>query len=96
MHTYFEVICRQVQQVTGEQREHLIQFYKEESFSEFLCECAELGIISKEVANFLQYDMFNFEIDEETGEYLNYYEPDYDKVMQFTKAVLGEFSIWEE
>ena len=76
----FELILYNEIGVLKEQdRQEAYKVLVEEYFCEFLDYLLEKEVMNEKVRYFLATDMYLYEIDTETGEYLNYYEEDFDK-----------------
>ena len=81
------IIESNVDELAEEDRQEAYRILVEESFNDFLEYLEDKGSISTSVREFLSFDMFLYEVDTETGAYLNYYEEDFDKRTKLIEKV---------
>lgn len=71
-------------------RQEAYKILVEEYFCEFLDYLEEKNVIDNNTKLFLSMEMYLYEIDSMTGEYLNYYEEDFDKRNKLIEKVFNE------
>ena len=74
----FEFYMAQVVPLREEYRQEAYKIFVEESLDEFIDYCADKESISEGGQKFFHYDMFLYELDEQSQP-TNYFEDDYDK-----------------
>ena len=81
------IIESNVDELAEEDRQEAYRILVEENLDDFLGYLEDKGSISTSVREFLSFDMFLYEVDTETGNYLNYYEEDFDKRTKLIEKV---------
>ena len=80
------IIENKVEPLAEADRQEAYTILVEEPFSEFLDYLEYVGSIDKDIKDFLSFDMFLYEVDD-NGNYLNYYEEDFDKRNELIEVV---------
>ena len=81
------IINNTIEPLCEKDRQEGYQILVEDSFNDFLNFLQEKGSITDFAHGFLAYDLYQYEVDTETGEYLNYYEEDFDKRTKLIEKV---------
>ena len=81
------IIDNKVGTLAEEDRQNAYRILVEDTLGEFLGYLEDKEVIDKHIREFLSLELFQYEVDRETGEYLNYYEEDFDKRTKLIEKV---------
>ena len=80
------ILKNQVEPLVEVDRQEAYNILVEESLDDFLGYLEDKGSINKRIREFLGLELFLYEIDD-NGNYLNYYEEDFDKRNELIEVV---------
>ena len=80
------ILKNKVEPLAEADRQEAYTILVEEPFSEFLDYLENKGSIDKNIKDFLSLDMYLYEVNEK-GNYINYYEEDFDKRNELIEVV---------
>lgn len=80
------ILTNKIKPLAEEDRQEAYNILVEEPFSEFLDYLEDKGSIDKNIKDFLSLDMYLYEVNEK-GNYINYYEEDFDKRNKLVEVV---------
>ena len=81
------IIENNIEALAEVDRQEAYRILVEENLDDFLGYLEEKQAISKSIREFLSFDLYQYEIETETGNYLNYYEEDFDKRTKLIEKV---------
>lgn len=80
------VLNHWVKPLAEEDKQEAYNILMGESLDDFLFFLETKGSIDERIRHFLFFDMFLYDLDD-NGEYMNYYEEDYDKEAELEKVI---------
>lgn len=80
------ILKNKVEPLTEADRQEAYNILVEESLGEFLGYLEDKGCIDKHIRSYLSFELFLYEVDD-NGEYMNYYEEDFDKRNELIEVV---------